>query len=1030
MKKWSKNDKGFSLAEVVVAAGILGIGALILVKTKSLSVDSERRSIVQTNATLLNEDLIKGATNLLSKSEDANGRKVRGVCPLVSSPTLSPGVGSINISLANAGKVFNNDSNWDNFFPSWQETKNKECELKGAWGKCYKVIPSKVVASFSEGDLEKKDIIASVAIYPVNMNPHTNGGGSLFKRLTLSDRKLYDAKDIGFEIVATVNFNNDKMERRKKVMSDFFWAPNVGVCDYTLKDGKTKVKLSLNGSGASDPSGMTVYNRSGFTGNLKEPIDINWKKTQVQAGIVTNNGNFITSDTSKNIFGSCNETKYRCPQVKSNQREYGPINLYTNVQYNKYNKVNDGNGSNTMTFKPRIQLKKGSGGDLFSTSNQTYTFRNDTKKAGEESTLKGAHSLAFMITDRNSKDATKVCRSICTEQTNYNTNDASWEDRYTPYLKSRFASSLESYQYSSGQELGCTACYMKNCSQFGLGTFGPMAAMPSQPLDSSLPECSLKESKTRVNTPATYFSAKKVGTPWSTSESSCMSATLNRSTNELEYKPEDCAKKLPVLCYNFGAYVLARDVLNNKEALSYVTYTDAGNRCYRMGREVARPSELDQYIGGKFDAPKNKDGNYDFINLAQQGIFLAPQYKQDIVDMSSWFVENGIPNQKRFWVAMVRDGKSNIIARPPFAPKYDSQDRFALYFTGGGSLVAQKYPSSLEIGQSSGPKAFILSHHIKFKGLFAAAAQKPFGTKRIPFLCRRKGIDGDYFISKKDSFKFDEGAMICSAEGGVFIPPTTPVGWVSAMSKLNPFSGQYGYPNPRQVKKDEIPVAWVGMSSGGTPDNYHKNWYYASSDVKYVGGTSKYIPTGSDNGYTIINGDGDFINPRAELVGSVVVDAPAMTIAAGKHFSLFSSSHFHENPKINDSTTPKIQNLEDWVGVLNAKLAGADFRVKLASPGQKKVIASGKKPGPGNYIKLDNNAASRFGFNYGNREAKSPEGYHLCFTPGDGKVSMKSYYSKCSGYMIRKDEVLGSKSGRALLTIINQPAATLIDLPQ
>ncbi len=1027
MKNFFKNENGFSLAEMLVASGIVAIGGVVLFKTGAITHLNSKKVERSSNVSLLIDDLVKGTSSLLAKSENTQGKKVMGICPLVSTSANSPGVGSINISLNNASKVFA-DAKWDRYLTSWTETSSDECDLSGGWGKCYKVNYDKTASSFSEKEIENQNIIASVVVSPVNMNPHTNGGDVLFKKISKSDTTLFDAKDLGFEINATLYFSDATGKRQQKVLKDFFWSPNVGLCDYELSNG-TEVKLSLNGAGATDPDGNTIYNRSGFSGNLKEPIDINWKKTQAQAGVVTNNGNFISTDTSQNIFGSCNEVKYRCPQINSRSREYSEIKLYTNVRYNKFNKINEGKGSQSSYFAPRIELRKGESGNLLGSSSQTYTFDGDEQNVGAGSRVSKAHTVSFTIKDRNSQNATNICRSICTEKNNYNTNDLSWEDRFTPYLKAVFSNNknAESYAYSAGQELGCTACYMKNCSQYGIGTFGAMSKMPTHPLDSSLPECSLKEDATLVNTPAALLSKKTINTPWSNSTPTCMSATLNQSTNELEYKPEDCTKQLPVLCYNFGGYVLAKDIEGTNEALSSVSYHQAPRRCFEMGREVARVSELDQFLGKAFKAPQNSDGNYEFINVANQGIFLAPQFKQDVVDLSSWFMRNSHNTSLRFWVAAVRDGKGNIIARPPFAPAYKGSDKYALNYNYSGSLNSEVYPNSLGLDQDSGPKAFMLSHHVKFKGLFPAASEKPRGNTRFAFLCRKKGVNGAFFVSKKKSARVSDGDSSCSSEAGLFIPPITPVGWVAAMAAVNPLSTNYGYPNPKQLSVDSIPLVWVGMKSGGVAANYFKNWYFSSSNLLSVGNTSQYTPSSADNNFTIVDNKGDYINPRAQLIGNSVPGN--IKILPNRRFEVVSSTHSNESPNLNDSALLKDESMDHWIGFLNAKVSGAKFTKDSGAGSGSKMVVTGIKPGPGNYLKLTNSTVSKFGFGYSNRSAKSPEGYHLCYSPGDGRVSLKSYYDNCNGLIIKKDQLIGTKSGRAIFNMLNLGSSIKIDLP-
>ena len=87
-------------------------------------------------------------------------------------------------------------------------------------------------------------------------------------------------------------------------------------------------------------------------------------------------------------------------------------------------------------------------------------------------------------------------------------------DQYVPVIKAKLeeCSSESTFtldgQNHNGQKsplakVACTVCHMKNCHQYGLGTFGPLNAkntlegeiegLPSEPDDGNVPECFLNE---------------------------------------------------------------------------------------------------------------------------------------------------------------------------------------------------------------------------------------------------------------------------------------------------------------------------------------------------------------------------------------------------------------------------------------------------------------------------------------------------------------------------------------------------------
>ena len=1021
------NNKGMSLPEILIAVGIVAVGGMAILKTGEFFQKGQNISKVSANVSLLADDLLKNTQKILSSTENEKGEKVSGLCPMVSTDANSPGVGSIYIKLNKGEKVFN-DKNWKYYLTSWIKQKHKDCKIKKGWGRCLAVDSEKFAVNLSEGKLENLNLKAQVEVVPVNMNPYKNNTKGLFSPLSISSSTSFDAKDVGFEITATVFFN-DGDARRTKVLQDFLWAPSVGLCQYRLKSKQT-VKLSLSGAGASDPKGLTVYNRSGFSGNKKDPVEVNWRKTQAQAGIVTSNGSFITTDKTKNIYGSCNETRYFCPQESSDKRVYGPIDMLANLKYNSANVL--GNSSSIKT-NLSFKLAKGTGLNLFNNANIRFNLDGRNLTDGKNVTLSRTHTLSLRVKDSSvSSGATNICRKVCQDDQNYNTKGATYEERYTPYLGFNFSAFKQNFVYNTGQNMGCTACYMKNCDQFGLGTFGSMTQMPPQPLDSNLPECSLKESNMSVRSPFSYFGKRKTDTPWNSGSPKCLSAKFDTVKNELIFKPEQCDKKLPVLCYNFGEYFLARDVFDGKEKLSFREYFDAPRRCFETGREVSNAAQLHEFMGvSKLPVPINNDGNYDFVNLANQGSFLAPQFERDNLQLKGWFDRTGISPNRYFWVAMVRDGKNNIIARPPFGVNLKSSDKLALYFNGKGGLTYKQYTFPLNISKDSSNSAFLLTHHLKFKGLYPAKKKKPMKEREFSFLCRKKGINGQFFISKKRSDEFKDGLEACEKEQGLFLPPTTPIGWVDAMAKVNNFSSIHSFPNPSQDSAGKVPFVWVAMSANGNEKYYPFNWTLPSEfDYDDIGNTSDYSPRTEDGDIRIVNGKGYFINPRAVLESKKLEDDDIDEVEAkkGASFNFYSNKDGDENIELNKTAGDLKKSLNSWVSKFNSDASGASMTLKKIKDDEYKVYLEGKAVGPGKKIEINYSGNPKvYGFNKG-QSAKSPDPDQLCKLPS-GNVQLIGKKKTCDGHIIKASEVLDSKAGNIGFMILGYPEGLEIDLP-
>ncbi|MDD0854235.1 hypothetical protein HBN50_14070 [Halobacteriovorax sp. GB3] len=1028
---WSfrKKQSGFSMLETIVALGVIGAGAYIAVNSSKFVATHEKTAKDSTSVSHINQEIVRGALRALTLSEDKTGLRNQGICSLVSSDASSPGVGSIYINLKNHEKLFNG-KRWETFLPNWVESSAKDCKMKNTWSKCFKPSSDNAL-SFSKQQLKNLDLVANVKITPVSMNAKLGIG--LFEPLTSKYLKSdTDVKNVGFIVDSVVYYTEEgKTTRTQKDLKNYIWAPNVGICDYKLSNGKT-VKLSLSGTGASDPDGNTVYNRSGFSGNKRDPLDISFRRSQAQEGVLDESGQFITTDTSKNIFGSCNEVKFRCPQESSNKREYGAIEYQTYLSYNRDNVL-----TNSTSMDPffRFRIKKGGdNGQSPGSYHVNYFFdaspedQADISKAKSEKNMpvrvRGSHELVVKVTDRaGTQSANNVCRNICNENTNYNTNGSDYLQRFAPFLSYAFSDFKgEVFNQSTTEQVGCTACYMKNCDQFGLGTFGPMNKQPNQPLDSIIPECSLKEPNDVVLDLQPFKNNTKDGGNWADSSKTCIAAQLNASGDGLVLFNENCDQDLPVMCYNYGTYLLARDVTRTAESISKVKYQSAYDRCFKMGREQTPIAELNDYMESSSLPFPTNGANYDFINLAQQGFFFAPQTSKDVMDYKRWTKKHSIPTSTKFWVALKRDGDKQVIADLPAVANLSKKSNFALYFDGSGKLAYKNYSFEMDLDSlpASGPYGMMLTNHLKYKGLQIIKPNSPRTSgKAMKFLCRKKSYPHDFFLSRSGANDLNRGEERCKLSGGVFVPPTTPLGWLKAMMLVEKFDHDFPFHDPNIDEASEVNGVWVAIS---TPNSTVTNdsWLpYPIEGNEKLWSNAKYSPESSDGDHRVIDGRGHFRFPRAKVEGGNFIK---VTMKPDSIFKVKLNGRKTIEIKFNEAgTADKDYTVEEVISMFNSAASGEAVMSsdKKGLTGVSKTITiSSLDASENSFIGIEfgvNGAASELGFSEG-KSVKAPgTDFKLCYNRR-GSIEKKGFKSFCERE-VKYSEVRDSKEFMVLFAL-------------
>lgn len=846
-----KNNDGFGLLEAIFGGLLIAAAAVLITKGIFRHRDSDKISKTIPRIVKVNDSLINSMKKLFKDTKDTDGNRSKGLCQFINTNSMSPGVGLIKL------KVFANnsqsekfsDEDWQSSFYAWEPAAEDECEGTHHWKKCFKLKDHELFGILPT-EKERMNVVGSIEVRPTNMNPLLPDK-ALYEDFDVSTASMErDVKEVSFRMIAKVYYNEQVAGNPRKtiIQEDFFWAPAVGECDYIISTGD-QVILSLSGMGGADPNGKFIYNKSSFVAQDVPPVDVEFIKSQVTNGTINPESQRIVSDTSQNVAVSCNEVKFRCRQGSGN-RDFGPMNVDFRLDYNETNNQAIETQVQSMAFFPELEIRKSDAATVVGNGTATRVVFDGVaynragnryaSSANPDRTLRisNTHSMRLTLTDSgNSNSNNTLCQSICTEGNNYNYNAAGEDSQnYLGILK--YLADGQEYRANSLERMECIACYMKDCGRLGLSTFGPMHRQPSQPLDAGVPECNANLTGASARTLAPYEPIT------SSNGNGCVAARLDDTQDKLILEERDCSSNLPVMCFNFGTFFLARDLnTNNSDDLSLKSFNDSFRRCYETGRERANKATLDSYVvGGPMTAPTS-GANYDFINIAQQGMFIAPQTTDDLRLYRKWLNDNSIANQE-VWVAL-NSNYGHFKAAPP-EMKNENNEVHALYFNQGNRLQYKKFQGG---GQPFNPggasKAMLLLHNIRYKGV--VEANKNQGSKSFHFLCLDLG--GEFFKSDTASSNWNDGIANCLASGGLFVPPVTAIHWAQALKLAAPFDERYAFPDPNS---DEVGGVWIAYEGNGPyhlPDMFFDNPAYAKYKFLRDGlGTNKAVKLSDGTG--------------------------------------------------------------------------------------------------------------------------------------------------------------------------------------
>lgn len=867
-----KNSRGISLVEIIVSLALLSVAGVILIKSNALSNKQQSKSKIVLGIADLQLAVGTEIKNVILNSRDSQGKKTQGICAMLEpDKNATPPVSAININMSKLPLAVNQARVLSTLKGlGFSEDGSQRCDNSN-YEFCFK-LDSKGTYEQSLSSLDAK---LKVKIEPVFLNPKN---GKVFTKLSSADlSKTFDSKGIGFNFVISLT-HTENGRAITKMTESFEWSGLIGNCDYKL-NGKNYI-LSVTGMEHVETADV-IFNRAGFDSNKDDPVKVVFSKSIAQVGQQSVNGQYIFTASANNIETSCIEYNYKCPKQSSNSRIYYaigtkgkinhvnpnrldmPLNSRIKLQY----KIDQAGKSISAVTGMKLKLRTSTTVDC-SSEFQTANINSQCSNESPYSTTLPS-SLGFSTSlEEGSGYATKTCQAICKPETGYNStsNGNNVNNLWTGVLDIILPGySNETLSFKAGERIVCTACYMKNCDQIGLGTFGKMEAQPYQPLDSNIPECvQYDEDPIKYNN----FAYKDVSnlTLNSSNANYCVAARI--SGDSLIYSLEDCSKSLPVACYGYGGFRIAMDFSSSNKKAATVKNSDAKARCYEMGREVTNIGKLNNYLQkASTDIPQN-GLNYDYVNIVNQGMFLAPQEKQDIRNLRENMEKQSLSQSvSKFWVGAAARGKdglgTTLETTIPMVVK--DTDVHAVFFDGKGNLIHERHQDKLPTVAGN---VAILYHDIKFKGVRYVVDENPMGDNTsLYFLCRQKSAPWEFKLSSSRSTKFSDGVTYCNNDNMLFLPPVTPNEWILAMLTVNPTHKNFPFPNSSNLNK----AAWIAIEKIPST-TAQANWQVYQGSMASYGkaikwlDTTVYTPDLTKDKFGLINDLGAFIDPKSTLV--------------------------------------------------------------------------------------------------------------------------------------------------------------------
>ncbi len=777
-----KCQRGGFLIEALIA-----VGMLVAIVTAFLSVEIFIFNAIRKTATDLDEavvssELIPMSRDLLLAVSDG-ALRTQGICSMVEVESI---VGpTVDLYL-----VFSNDK-IDGVFGDdrWKEFLSHDWEIVPMSPRCDSWFQEGVHDDFYRclrRDSDEGAMDALIEFIPVHLVKEEGVNNHMDPILILGGvpGDKYHLNRVGFNLFVTAQKSDGDSSRQLR-WGEMIWAGQAARCDH----GGNEIFLQSGGLvpiSENQKLGVSVVQELAAIDPLAPR---QFENQAIQQGILSG-ANDIRSDADANVQVGCNEMSYRCPNSTANRNFADGFDVTASFQYNPSNQCFK---NTSAPLIPNFGVHQGGTAENKIPGSATVSYRLDQVNYGmslgkffaldssenltkNEMSVGSQHLMTITVNDQAS--GSLLCQQICQA---VQSGDPHHRGRLELTVPLKCGAETEWSTQLHTQPIACTACYARSCSRFGLDTFGPVSAQPSEPIDGTVPECVLND--------IGLAELRHYGEN-TTASSECMAAQYdgaaaagNRFT--LVHKP--CSETKPVLCFNYGRFLLSKDVFGGGGSYYQTDFPGGSRVCYEMGRQrlgLANWEEMFDQM--QLTAPILPElppgsGHLEIINNSEQGLFMAPQTSSQWLGLEDWFVAES-PGVTEFWVALRPDMQGQILGVPPMMSSEDQEaERHAVHFDPTGLPEVMSSPGFFSGLDRTGTGGAVLSHHFRYKGVSSVSPIQPVSLK---FLCRNS--DGDFFVSTAGHTHFVQGKTICQNEGGVFLPPTTPLGWASALHLVNP----------------------------------------------------------------------------------------------------------------------------------------------------------------------------------------------------------------------------------------------------
>lgn len=921
-KNMLNNQNGMSLISVIGASAVIGAGILGALQLAKMSESGKQSIKSKSEAISLTSMVETRVKSMFMDTKESDGKLKTGICSLLGVTTQDSQLTNVFVQFPKDGTLLS-EKIWNKAFGEFEQVRSG-CKLSNSYGRCYKLKSDTLdKLGITDATFKALDPVFEIDIRAMYTNPAT---ADTFREIKIDPTSKYDVKSIGFQYSVRSSYQKNG-KPSSEFLAGFIWTGDAGVCDISDK------KVSLTANSFGDPSNQTMFNLAGFSADSKStvtdpPLNVTMLNTQIRSGILGGalGSQFLTSrDTASDdnpnsgpAYSACNEMRFQCPQLGANNRSYQSMRHLLRVGYQVPNVLQ--NTGSSVEFSPSVVFKDTASRELKANYSQNFTLgdyryyqdkdgRFKTKINGTEVPLRvgSEDMLLAQVTDAGGiNQADNVCRNICVPQTNFNSNTNNHYTSHFTYKVHIGRSPSQEFSVASGP-VACTACYMKNCDQFGLGTFGPMHEQPTEPLDASIPECFQYEN--HVN----EFYESKVTDLGFDSANKCISAKLKSGDNEgLSYFADSCEQEKPVMCFGFGKHLLARMADLSGSKIIKKKFEMASDACFSLGTEIIKKNPLRTLFveQGNADATAAKflglnvsamtaeiddSQRMTFINLSTQGSYFAPVGLNQEARLREFAHKTGETTNllsTNFWVNLKTDSAGYIYAPAPRLSSLakSSDNKWGLHYDGSGRLVVEESPL-VNVRQPNASDADqrqvgLLFHSHRLKGVEFGRSTSPLdfnldkeeGKEKaikvsdgLRVLCRKNFHPYSIFVSSKKTDSFNHAHQICKDEGGVFLPPTTTAGWEKALLLVNNNSAVHPFPHGAETLRNPV---WVNLVKNGSDE--------VIDLPNFLGGTFSKIVSADGSSFSVgeaAQGVKEKLEKVTDLKEQMELDAPIKPIA-------------------------------------------------------------------------------------------------------------------------------------------------------